>query len=470
MKRKRIERAIEIIQYAKENNLSLRTASCKFGYSPTYLKNIKISMNELKRKKRLDNEILHSFFSTYNDYKESVNPTNNTVKHVSNTIVTENKDRNDMSLVSKSSDIKHIKTVDDLLKEANVDLKLWKIRDYSINKWDVTSFKTKTPITRQNFQVNVKLEKNEEVNKEMICGEVFNEMTKNYIPPLVEKHDVLNFNNRTNKENNLFEISIFDLHLGKLAWCGETGENFDTKIASERFIKSIKELVFRALLFGFERILFPVGNDFFNSDNLFNTTTNGTPQDEDLRWQKTFSLGFKLLVDGINILKQTGKPVDVLVIPGNHDFQRSYYVGVSLEAWFRDDPMVNINNGASPRKYYNFGDVLLGFTHGKYEKESSLPMLMATENESKKLWSKTKFREWHVGHIHRKRNVNYMVVENNKTLNEDFGVFVRHLSSLTGTEEWHHKRGFVSQIKAADGFIWNDKEGLVAHINTNIIL
>jgi hypothetical protein len=55
-------------------------------------------------------------------------------------------------------------------------------------------------------------------------------------------------------------------------------------------------------------------------------------------------------------------------------------------------------------------------------------------------------------------------------INDDLGVTVRYLSSLTGTEEWHHKKGFVGAIKAADAFIWNDAFGLIAHLNTNLII
>jgi hypothetical protein len=291
-------------------------------------------------------------------------------------------------------------------------------------------------------------------------------MVKDYTPP------ILNIAPKTRgdqDENNLLEICIFDLHMGKLAWGGETGENYDTKIARQRFIDAIQKLVKTAEGFQYSRILFPVGNDFFNSDTIFNTTTKGTQQDEDLRWQKTFNVGVRLLIDGINLLKQTGVPVDVKVIPGNHDFERSFYMGKYLEAWFNNDPTVHINCGASPRKYYRFGNTLLGLTHGGEEKESSLPMIMATDIESKPMWSDTKFHEWHVGHIHRKRNIRY---ELNKTreLNEDLGVTIRYLSSLTGTEEWHHKKGFVGCTKAADAFIWNYEYGLVAHLNTNLII
>jgi len=320
--------------------------------------------------------------------------------------------------------------------------------------------------TYQNFQVKARLERDLQLIKERIVGELFQKMVQDYKPPqvTVPKLETLKF-----EEKNLLEISIFDLHIGKLAWGGETFENFDVKIARQRFLTSIKKLLQRAEGFNYNRILFPVGNDFFNSDTMENTTTKGTPQDEDLRWQKTFDVGTRLLVDAINLLKQSGVPVDVVVIPGNHDFERSYYLGSYLEAWFNQDPLVNINNGASPRKYYRYGNLLLGLTHGSEEKEASLPMLMATDIESKPLWSKTKFHEWHIGHIHRKRIVQYDI-NKSRLLNEDLGVTIRYLSSLTGTEEWHHKKGFVGSTKAADAFVWNHEFGLIAHLNTNLII
>ena len=52
-------------------------------------------------------------------------------------------------------------------------------------------------------------------------------------------------------------------------------------------------------------------------------------------------------------------------------------------------------------------------------------------------------------------------------LNEDLGVTVRYLSSLSGTEEWHNKKGYIGTHKAGEAFIWNDKSGMVGHLNFN---
>lgn len=482
MNRERIEKAVEIINYAKKNQISVREASLKHGFADTYVKNVKAIVNEKYENGLLEDELFALFNDAYTDYAyyrgfgviqdekitESKKPELPVTPKGENTKYTENGNEATIEWKSGSNYSKnHIKTLKDLLKATDVDQKVWNVKDYTVNKWDVTAIIDNQARTFENFQVKARLEKNIETVQERIIGEVFKEMIKNYRAPMFTTSPKIS---SRSYENNLFELTMFDLHLGKLAWGGETGENYDTKIARERFLYTIETLIKRASGFAYNRILFPIGSDFFNSDTILNTTTKGTPQDEDLRWQKTFAVGVKLIVDAINILKQTGVPVDVVVIPGNHDFERSYYLGAYLEAWFNEDSSVNINNGASPRKYYRFGQVLLGLTHGSEEKEGSLPLLMATDIESKPMWSETTYHEWHVGHIHRKRDVKFTVLDRARMTNEDLGVTVRYLSSLTGTEEWHHRKGFVGAIKAGEGFIWNDESGLVAHLNSNLII
>ncbi len=482
MTKERIEKAVEIINYAINNQISVKEASVACGYADTYIKNIKAVVSEKYENGTLEDELFALFNDAYQKYatmfmtsttkSETFEP-----KKPKDIPPTPNGEKTNYSEKGGVADIEwvggrnypldHIKTLPELLKICEVDMDVWQVAEHRVNKWDVTAVIDKKPQTFQNFQVKARLIRRPEVVKEKLAGEVFAEITRGYEAPILDWE--LRKEN-SNEENNLLEVSIFDLHLGKLAWGGETGENYDTKIARLRFLDAIQRLVQRASGFEYSRILFPIGNDFFNSDTIFNTTTQGTQQDEDLRWQKTFNVGVRLLVDAINMLKQTGVPVDAIVIPGNHDFERSFYMGKFLEAWFNNDPAVWINTGASPRKYYRFGNVLLGFTHGGEEKEASLPMLMANDIESKPMWSETKYHEWHLGHIHRKRNINYTVLDKARMLNEDLGVTVRYLSSLTGTEEWHHKKGFIGSIKAADAFIWNDEAGLIAHLNSNLII
>lgn len=515
MKKERIERAVEVIKYAIENDISVWEASVKYGYANTYVKNIKADLQEKYDNGTIEDDLFSFFMDTYKLYETQkkngsadddisvVDPKrkkrvygeqlsmdfNGNVGTVNwqgdsdkfnesfgheNTEDDGTLPRDDEECANDGQcatyngyPANHIKTLDQLLNRCDIDLDVWEVENYLVNKWDVTSWKhNNLPQTWENFQVKAKIKRKEAQFKAKMAAEIFVDMVKNYTPPIIsiDKKEI-----NEDDENNIFEVALFDIHYGKLAWNGETGENYDTAIAKKRFHYAMHKLIRRSLGFSYDRILFPIGNDFFNSDTRENTTSNGTPQDEDLRWQKTFKSGCELIIDGINILKQLGVPVDVIVVPGNHDFERSFYLGEYIDAWFRQDDLVNINNEAKPRKYYCWGRVLLGFTHGRHEAEKSLPMLMAKDKDSKKLWSETDFHEWHLGHFHRKKTKQYTVLDKTGYVDEEDGVIIRYLSSLTGTEEWHFLKGFVGQIKAAEGFIWNDKTGMVGHVNSNYI-
>lgn len=349
-----------------------------------------------------------------------------------------------------------IKTLEDLIEQTNIDLSTWKIDRHIVNKWDTTfidKFTGEADIS-QNFQVKAFLSIKQEAVETFNTAEVFKELLAEYKPVQYKK-----FVYQKQAEKNLLEINIFDLHLGKLCWAGETGENYDVKIASVRFMKAIENLIGRASSTAFNRILFPVGNDFFNSDTILNTTTEGTPQDEDLRWQKTFKLGVKLLVEGIDYMRQFA-PVDIVIVPGNHDIQRSFFLGETLAAWYRNASDVKVDNGAALRKYYRYGKVLIGLTHGNNEKEINLGMTMT--RECRKIMAETEYWEWHLGHFHKKKAVKYPF------LDENLGITIRYMSSLAGTDAWHFKKGYIGTHKAAEAYLWNEDTGYIGQFNVNM--
>lgn len=507
MTKERILNAIEVIEYAIKHGISVKEASVKCGYADTYVKNVKRAVNvayDAGTLEDVDYDLFNSAYEKYTNLKTldkettikdfdepiteekvellemgdtaTVNWTNGSPKkpNLNESETTEEGDGKDNNLNHYGYPPNHIKTLDDLLKRAEVDLDVWNVERYIVNKWDTTSTQEGYPSTWENFQVKATLSRKKEVVAARNFAEIFKDLAENYAPPAIDidilgvnayAHDPSPEEVKKNVENNLLEVSLFDLHIGKLGWAGEVGENYDTKIARKRFLDAITTLIKRANGFTFNKIIFPIGNDFFNSDNQFNTTTKGTPQDEDLRWQKTWDVAIELLVDAIMVLKATGVPIEIPVISGNHDQERMKYMGSVIDAWFRNDPQVNVNNSAKTRKFYEWGEVMLGFTHGNEEKENSLPMLMAVEE--KKMWGRTNFHEWHLGHFHKKRNVKFTVLDKAQLLNEDLGVTVRYLSSLSGTEEWHYKKGYIGTQKAGEAFIWNDKSGMIGHLNYN---
>ena len=503
MTKERILNAIEVIEYAIKNGVSVKEASVKCGYAGTYVKNVKRAVNQAYDNGTIDDVDYDMFMEAYENYSNVKSmDQETTVKDIEEPITEEKIEviemgdtatvnwKNGSPKLNLDLDVEgegglfdyygdpvqepveptygyppnHIKTLNQLLDRADVDLEEWRVERHIVNKWDVTSFQDGQPYTWENFQVKATLVRRKEVTAAINFSKIFKDLAENYSPKPIDPV-LLPKSSEKNVENNLLEVSLFDLHIGKLGWAGEVGENYDTKIARARYLDAITTLVKRAQGFTFNKIIFPIGNDFFNSDNQFNTTTKGTPQDEDLRWQKTWDVAIELMVDAISILKATGVPIEIPVISGNHDQERMKYLGSVIDAWYRSDSQVNVNNGAKTRKYYQWGEVMLGFTHGNEEKENSLPMLMAVEE--KEMWGRTNFHEWHLGHFHKKRNVKFTVLDKAQLLNEELGVTVRYLSSLSGTEEWHYKKGYIGSQKAGEAFIWNDKSGMIGHLNFN---
>jgi predicted nucleic-acid-binding Zn-ribbon protein len=302
MERKRIENAVDVIKFAINNNVSITSACLKCGYSDTYVKNVKKILNDQYTDGLINDNDFNYFNNAYDNYlkiKNKKDIKNNIVPLKGENIITTDIEIPKAENEQLKFDVKdnegeltwtsgknypkgHIKTLDELLKACDVDLNKWNVDSYTVNKWDVTSWKSNKPETIQNYQVKARLVKMfKSFYDENISG-IFKDLVKNYTPPVLNI-DFNKNNLKNNIENNLLEISIQDLHYGKMAWTGETGENYDTKIARERFLNAINTLIKRAIGFEINQILFLVGSDFFNSDNLDNTTTKGTPQDEDGR-------------------------------------------------------------------------------------------------------------------------------------------------------------------------------------------
>lgn len=258
------------------------------------------------------------------------------------------------------------------------------------------------------------------------------------------------------KDGLLYEIDMPDLHFGRLTWEEETGENYDIQIARQTVHQVLNELLADVDAFPIEKILLPLGNDFFNVNNKEGTTTHGTRQQEDTRWQKTFKAGRILAVEMIDACSGVA-PVDVLIVPGNHDEERMFYLGDALECWYHACKNVTIDNRANKRKYYSFGKTLLGLTHGSEEKKGILPGLMPLEQPE--LWAQSKYREWHTGDKH---HTNVMVQE----VDEQLGVVVRILRSLVPADAWTFDSGFVGAVRAAESFMWHPEKGLIAQFTS----
>ena len=367
---------------------------------------------------------------------------------------------------------KRILSQDDIIKQFNVDLDVWEVASFKIKtsegyrkdktiEWHIHQGELDGDVSDSGkmlvvplFHVELKLNKKIKITvaKDAISNML--EDAKKFAPSYPK------INYKKYNDEHLYEIDLPDLHFGRLTWAEESGEDYDIKLAQRAVDSVIDQLIINASNYHIGKILLPFGNDFFNTDNKFNTTTRGTPQDEDTRYQKTFRRGRELAVSIIDKCS-TIAPVDVVIIAGNHDEERSFYLGEALECWYHKNPNVDINNSARIRKYYLFGNSLIGFAHGYSEKLSNLPLVMAVEEPE--LWAKSKYREWHTGDKHHKTDIIY-------SANEGNGIVVRILRSLAPADAWTFSKGLTGTIRSAESFLWAKDRGLVAQFTAMPII
>ena len=266
---------------------------------------------------------------------------------------------------------------------------------------------------------------------------------------------------RYDQGRQMAEVNIADLHLGKLCWRGDTGNNYDHKIARANFERIISDVLEILKHKNLEYILFVWSNDFFNSDTITKTTTGDTPQDTDVRWQKLFNVGVSMLVDAVDNLMSIA-PVKTFYTPSNHDQMTGYYALKYLDAWYRECKDVEVDTDAYPRKYILYGSTLLGFSHGDKEKgkgtkEKASKLASAMPLEASDMWGKAKYREMHAAHLHSEQ----MIEEIN-------GVIVRRIASPTYTDTYHSEHGYLGATKKAQTFIYDREMGLRQIVNSPV--
>jgi len=350
-------------------------------------------------------------------------------------------------ITTKSLDIR---TVENALSYAEVDLDVWEVVSQEIKTWDTTIGSKKSGTgqaeTFTNYGIKIKLAR---IKEDLVEDAMYN-----LIDALENKTVKIANLKRPSKRNVVMFMGLFDHHLGKLAWHRESGDDYDVKIARDAYTDAIEDLLVKARGYEVSKIVFPIGNDFFHVDNFIDgkigATAKGTPQDTDGRLPKIIVAGELVTIEAIEMCAAIA-PVEVIYIPGNHDPMTSFGLARTLNAYFRNTKEVTVDSEPTYRKYRLYGKTLAGFTHGNEEKQVDLPNIMA--GEAKHLWSQQEEAIWFVGHWHRRRETRF-------NAGETYGnVQVRVLPSLSGTDAWHYKKGYVNGTRAAEAHFFDMDTG-----------
>lgn len=381
----------------------------------------------------------------------------------------------DVAEIIKTTDV-NVRSLEDLIRVCEIDTNEWEVERYTCNKWEMGSVPPVVgsdkagwirvdgkPIVTELFQVKAWLRRPDRLTLTLrrlsddLVADIAAEIKKTKSVVVKYKHV---------EKGWLFEFPPFDLHAGKYTWSDETVTNFDIDAASDLFNASLDFLLQRALKLSdnkLERILCVFGNDVSHMDSKRGDTTAGTHLDVDTRYIKVYRRICAIHRRAIDVLRGVA-PVDVVIVPGNHDELTSFHLGELLTARYEETKHVTIDNSPRLRKYYDFGVNLFGFTHGDSEKISELPLLMAREVPDQ--WARCSSREWHIGHLHKSEKWNH-VSRLEQDIHSDKGVRVRRLAALSAHDAWHVKHGYLDR-RACDAFLFHRDAGFSAHFSYNV--
>lgn len=365
---------------------------------------------------------------------------------------------------------KRIRTLQDALEHAEIDMDIWEVDRHVINKWEVAMKDKERHIEYEDnkksgydihhrgahveplYQVKVWLRR--KINKTIEeAFKAFEERLEAKAPKWPKlKH-------KKAKDPHMIELGFYDSHFGMLAWRGEVNEDWDLKIAENVYSNAVDDLLAKTESFETEKFLIPLGHDFFHINDATNQTPNNKNQlDVDGRLPKIFEVGAEAVCRGIEKCLQRA-PVEVVLVKGNHDEEMAWFLATHIKTYFRNCDKVTVDNAIRARKYKQYGNTLLGFTHMAHRgtKPERLGSIMA--QEKKQEFAETWHHEWHVGHTHRAQTYDFT-----NTL-EELGFRVRTLPALTSHDKWHYEQGYVNNYRAAEAYIWHKEECYVGHFN-----
>lgn len=328
--------------------------------------------------------------------------------------------------------------------EPKDDIELAKLHKINLDKYVITNYWSKQlPNGKFTSSVFSKLKQSKDYTPEDFAKFLENYTSTGVIIPATVEPD---------KQTVDLEISLADFHLGKRHIDGDN----DILSRKERYLTVIANLVEKTRkLYSIDKIVFPISNDFFHTDNFQNQTTNGTPQDVIASYSEEYEHGFDLLVQAISYLKENCTEVNVILVQGNHDRTKSYYLAHALDVYFKREVGIIFDRSDSLIKGIRLGNTFIGYHHGNC-KLDDLPLLFATHREYSQMFGEALYREVHTGDKH-----HYMAKEVK-------GVRIQQMPSLSGTDRWHADNNFVHSIRAGLGLIYDSTNGKIGEFEFRI--
>lgn len=212
----------------------------------------------------------------------------------------------------------------------------------------------------------------------------------NYTPTITPA----NFEN-DEKLCNLYTLT--DAHIGALAWHKEGGEDWDLKIQEDTLVGCFQVMIENSPKA--EHCVINQCGDWLHFDGLDAVTpTSGNLLDADGRFGKVVETSIRVLRRIVKIALSNHQRVTLVCAEGNHDLASSVWLRKLFVALYEDETRLDVIDNELPYYVYQHGKTMLAFHHGHLAKNTSLPLIFATEFSG--IWGATRKRYCHTGHRH----------------------------------------------------------------------
>ena len=317
-----------------------------------------------------------------------------------------------------------------------LDPQEWQVVSYKNNMWNMPR-KDNEPYVMLQSKITVK--------------PLINEWTEDKINKLFKGFENKSFEpvkivpSQYSRNGKSLLVPIADLHIGLLATMQANNNEYNMEIMENLYRSTISQIKERIIGQKFEEVIFVVGNDFLNTDNLTNTTSKGTPQDSAAFWYSLVDKAIELIIVGINSFLEVA-PVYVYNAVSNHDGQTMYGIMKVIEATYKSNMSVWVDTSPLPRKYHKFGKSLVAITHDM--KVATGLQTMTTE--AKHLWSSCNKFYWFLAHLHTEMQY------------QKSGMMEMYrVPTISGYSRWSNDKAFVNTEKKTQCFIIDEEHGVL---------
>jgi hypothetical protein len=252
-------------------------------------------------------------------------------------------------------------------------------------------------------------------------------------------------------EDSLLSLLVLtDFHLGSYCWGDETNESYNTDMARDLFLSSVKEMIDSTPKSKIG-LLCNLG-DFLHWDGLLQITpTSAHILDNDSRYSRIVDIAMTVMNEAVRMMLEKYEKVVFVCAEGNHDIAGSIWLRKFIRKLYANEPRLDVIDNDFPYYAYRHGKVMLCFHHGHKVKMDRLPKVFASEPRFREDWGKSTVAYIHSGHYHSERIL------------EDAGAITEQHPTLASRDSYATRLGLISQ-RGAKVITYDAEDGEVSRI------